>query len=169
MPDLGSDKLQPLLPKGIWLSFDFDDSHPDLPALYLQGGYIIPFGPPHQHVGESNPLDDLTLIVALDEHGKAKGSLFEDDGDGYGFTEGEYLLTHYVAELESSVVTVKVSKTEGLWKRPNRRLHVQLLIGEGAMLDAWGYDGEDLQIEMPSKIEVSKLISSSKEHHRLRL
>ncbi|MBA0613113.1 hypothetical protein Godav_013622 [Gossypium davidsonii] len=169
MPDLGSDKLQPLLPKGIWLSFDFDDSHPDLPALYLQGGYIIPFGPPHQHVGESNPLDDLTLIVALDEHGKAKGSLFEDDGDGYGFTEGEYLFTHYVAELESSVVTVKVYKTEGLWKRPNRRLHVQLLIGEDAMLDAWGNDGEDLQIEMPSEIEVSKLISSSKEHHRLRL
>ncbi|KAB2093395.1 hypothetical protein ES319_A02G092400v1 [Gossypium barbadense] len=169
MPDLGSDKLQPLLPKGIWLSFDFDDSQPDLPALYLQGGYVIPFGPPHQHVGESNPSDDLTLIVALDEHGKAKGSLFEDDGDGYGFTEGEYLLTHYVAELESSVVTVKVSKTEGLWKRPNRCLHIQLLIGEGAMIDAWGNDGEDLQIEMPSEIEVSKLISSSKEHHRLRL
>ncbi|KAL4308195.1 hypothetical protein GQ457_01G023780 [Hibiscus cannabinus] len=169
MPDLGSDKLQPLLPKGIWLSFDFDDSHPDLPALYLQGGYIIPSGPPHQHVGESSQLDDLTLIVALDEHGKAKGIHFEDDGDGYGFAEGEYLLTHYVAELKSSVVTVKISKTEGLWKRPNRRLHVQLLLGEGAMLDAWGTDGEDLQIEMPSEIEVSKLISSRKEHRRLRL
>ncbi|KAE8685621.1 KOW domain-containing family protein [Hibiscus syriacus] len=143
MPYLGSDKLQPLLPKGIWLSFDFDDSHPDLPALYLQGGYIIPSGPPHQHVDESNRLDDLTLIVALDEHGKAKGILFEDDCDGYGFTEDEYLLTHYVAELKSSVVTVK--------------------------LDTWGIDGEDLQIEMPSEIEVAKLISSSKEHHRLHL
>ena len=42
----------------------------DLPALYLQGGSIIPLGPPHQHVGESNPSDDLTLLVALDEHGK---------------------------------------------------------------------------------------------------
>ncbi|XP_022773485.1 uncharacterized protein LOC111315762 isoform X1 [Durio zibethinus] len=169
MPDLGSDKLLPVLPKGIWLSFDFDDSHPDLPALYLQGGYIIPLGPPLQHVGESNPSDDLTLIVALDEHGKAKGILFEDDGDGYGFTKGEYLLTHYVVELESSVVTVRISETEGLWKRPNRRLHVQLLIGDGAMLHMWGIDGEVLQIEMPSEIEASKLISSSKEHRRLRL
>ncbi len=44
----------------------------DLPALYLQGGSIIPLGPPHQHVGESNPLDDLTLLVALDECGKFK-------------------------------------------------------------------------------------------------
>ncbi|XVE71959.1 hypothetical protein DITRI_Ditri10aG0192700 [Diplodiscus trichospermus] len=169
VPDLGSDKLQLLLPKGIWLSFDFDDSHPDLPALYLQGGSIIPLGPPLQHVGESNPLDDLMLIVALDEHGKAEGILFEDDGDGYGFKKGEYLLTHYVAELKSSVVTVRISKTEGLWKRPNRRVHVQLLIGEGAMLDMWGMDGEVLQIEMPSEIEISKLISSSKEHRRLHL
>ncbi|XP_021288347.1 uncharacterized protein LOC110419565 isoform X2 [Herrania umbratica] len=169
MPDLGSDKLQLLLPKGIWLSFDFDDSHPDLPALYLQGGSIIPVGPPLQHVGESNPSDDLTLILALDEHGKAEGVLFEDDGDGYGFTKGEYLLTHYVAELKSSVITVRISETKGVWKRPNRRIHVQLLIGEGAMLDAWGIDGEVLQIEMPSETEVSKLISTRKVHNKMRL
>jgi hypothetical protein len=66
--------------------------------------------------------------------GKAEGSLFEDDGDGYEFTKGGYLLTRYVAELQSSVVTVRVSKTEGLWKRPKRRLHVQLLLGGGAMV-----------------------------------
>ena len=41
----------------------------DLPALYLQGGSIIPLGPPHQHVGEADPTDDITLLVALDEHG----------------------------------------------------------------------------------------------------
>lgn len=108
LPGQGMDSLQCTLPKGIWLSFDFDDSHPvcmtvhidmlwfsifsahintfhsflffffflthfwllqDLPALYLQGGTIIPVGPPHQHVGESNIFDDLTLVVALDEHG----------------------------------------------------------------------------------------------------
>ncbi|OMO78676.1 Glycoside hydrolase, family 31 [Corchorus olitorius] len=169
MPELGSDKLQVLLPKGIWLSFDFDDSHPDLPALYLQGGSIIPLGPPLQHVGEYNRSDDITLVVALDEHGKAKGILFEDDGDGYGFTEGQYLLTHYIAELKSSTVTVRISETEGLWKRPDRRLHVQLLIGEGAMLDKWGIDGEALQIEMPSEIEVAEMISSRKLQQRMRL
>ena len=64
--------------------------------------------------------------------GKAEGALFEDDGDGYEFTKGGYLLTHYVAELHSSVVSVRVSKTEGSWKRPKRNLHVQLLLGGGA-------------------------------------
>lgn len=96
--------MQHKLPKGIWLSFDFEDSHPvlflldflstspsyiefsinqylqhfyifrslakqDLPALYLKGGSIIPVGPAYQHVNEANPTDDLTLLVALDEHG----------------------------------------------------------------------------------------------------
>lgn len=60
--------------------------------------------------------------------------LFEDDGDGYGYTNGEYLLTYYVAENNSSVVTVKVSKTEGSWKRPARILHIHLLLGGYAMV-----------------------------------
>ncbi|KAI4327947.1 hypothetical protein L6164_020351 [Bauhinia variegata] len=162
----GLDKLECTLPKGIWLRFDFGDAHPDLPALYLKGGSIIPVGPPLQHVGEANLSDDLILLVALDEHGKAEGAYFEDDGDGYGFTEGEYLLTHYVAELHSSVVTVRVYKTEGSWERPKRRLHIQLLLGGGAMLDTWGLDGEDLQVTLPSEEEVSKLVSFSESQHR---
>lgn len=66
--------------------------------------------------------------------GKAKGLLFEDDGDGYGYTKGRFLITHYIAEQHSSIVTVKVSKTEGDWQRPKRRVHVQLLLGDGAMV-----------------------------------
>lgn len=37
--------------------------------MYLKGGSIIPLGPPHQHVGEASGKDDLTLLVALDDHG----------------------------------------------------------------------------------------------------
>ncbi|PQQ13340.1 alpha-glucosidase 2 [Prunus yedoensis var. nudiflora] len=83
--------------------------------------------------------------------------------------EGGFLLTHYVAELQSSIVTVKVSKTEGSWKRPQRRLHVQLLLGGGAMVDTWGKDGEVLQILMPSEQEVVKLVSTSEKQYRSRL
>ncbi|KAK6137708.1 hypothetical protein DH2020_028543 [Rehmannia glutinosa] len=125
---------KPKLPEGIWLSFDFEDSHPDLPKLYLKGGSIIPVAPPHEYVDEANPTDDLTLIVALDERGKAEGLLYEDDGDGYEYSNGGYLLTTYVARQHCSTVTVKVSKAEGSWKRPKRHLHVKLLLGEGAMI-----------------------------------
>ncbi|KOM45434.1 hypothetical protein LR48_Vigan06g074000 [Vigna angularis] len=165
----GLDKLEITLPKGIWLRFDFNDAHPDLPALYLKGGSIIPVGLSLQHVEEANPSDDLTLLLALDENGKAEGVLFEDDGDGYGFTEGNYLLTHYVANLKSSVVTVSVHKTEGSWERPKRRLHIQLLLGGGAMLDTWGTDGEVLQLILPSEDEVLKLVSTSEKQYKDRL
>ncbi|KAI3468955.1 hypothetical protein Pfo_025618 [Paulownia fortunei] len=148
-------QMEHKLPKGIWLSFDFKDSHPDLPALYLKGGSIIPVAPIYQHVDEADPTDDLSLLVALDEHGKAKGFLYEDDGDGYEYTKGGYLFTTYVAERQSSVVTVKVLKAEGCWKRPNRRLHVQLLLGECDMIDAWGTDGEELHILVPLGCKLS--------------
>ncbi|KAI3883085.1 hypothetical protein MKX03_020163 [Papaver bracteatum] len=167
--DQGSDGLLHVLPKGMWLSFDFDDSHPDLPTLYLQGGTMIPVGPPVQHVDEASATDDLLLIVALDQHGKAEGVLYEDEGDGYEFTEGGYLLTYYASELQSSVVTIKVSKAEGSWTRPKRHLHVQLLLGGGAMVDAWGIDGEVLQIKMPSDPEISSLISISQEQYKNRI
>ncbi|KAE8055836.1 hypothetical protein FH972_012654 [Carpinus fangiana] len=117
----------------------------------------------------------LALLTAIEEDdswevkGKAEGVLFEDVGDGYEFTKGEYLLTNFVAELHSSVVTVRVSKTEGLWKRQKRRLHVQLLLGGGAMLDMWGVDGEVLQIMMPSEEEVNKLVSTTEKHYRTSL
>ncbi|KAI3768124.1 hypothetical protein L2E82_18556 [Cichorium intybus] len=166
MSDLGVHEIQHTLPNGTWMSFDFKDSHPDLPALYLRDGSIIPFGPAHQHVGEANLNDDMSLFVALDENGKAEGVLYEDDGDGYEYTNGAHLLTTYITDVKSSVVTVRVSKTEGLWTRPNRRLHVHILLGEGAMVDAWGTDGEDIQMTMPSENEVLDLISEFKQHIR---
>lgn len=169
LQDQGTDQMQPSLPKGIWLSFDFDDSHPDLPALYLRGGSVIPLGPPHQHVGEAKLTDDLTLLVALDENGKAEGVLFEDDGDGYEFNRGNFLLTSYTAELHSSVVTIKVSNTDGSWKRPKRRLHVQLLLGGGAMIDSWGTDGEEMQIKMPSEQELSNMVLLSQKQYQTRI
>ncbi|KAL6639122.1 hypothetical protein ACP70R_022852 [Stipagrostis hirtigluma subsp. patula] len=161
LPNKGAHECAHKLPKGIWLPFDFADSHPDLPLLYLQGGAILPVGLPIKHVGEAALEDDLSLIIALDENGKAEGVLFEDAGDGYAFTQGDYLLTYYVAELHSSVVTVKVLKSEGSWKRPKRNLKINILLGGGAMISSHGVDGEEVHLTMPSESELSSLVSTS--------
>ncbi|KAJ0970889.1 hypothetical protein J5N97_018848 [Dioscorea zingiberensis] len=168
-PDQGSHELLHVLPKGIWMKFDFGDSHPDLPTMYLQGGSIIPVGRPLQHVGEANPTDELSLFIALDNFGRAHGVLFEDDGDGYEYTKGGYLLTYYVAELSSSIITVKVSNTEGSWRRPARTLHVHVLLGGGAMIDAHGVDGKELQIVFPSESQVNDLVLASESQYKTRL
>ncbi|PWA75737.1 F-box/LRR-repeat protein 14 [Artemisia annua] len=81
MSDLGVHQVKHALPDGIGMSFDFEDSHPDLPALYLKGGSIIPFGLAYQHVGEANPDDDLSLFVALDENGSMVNAWCADGED----------------------------------------------------------------------------------------
>ncbi|XP_022867688.1 uncharacterized protein LOC111387363 [Olea europaea var. sylvestris] len=146
--DTASNQLQHKMPKGIWISFHSNDCHQDLPTLYLKGGSIIPLAPPYQNVGEAKREDDITLLVALDEHDKAEGFLYEDAGDGYEYLDGKYLLTKYVAEKQSSTVTIKVSETEGSWGRPKRHLNVILLICTGSVLCAWGIDGEFVQIRL---------------------
>ncbi|KAF8655174.1 hypothetical protein HU200_061314 [Digitaria exilis] len=160
-PNKGAHECSHKFPKGIWLPFDFGDSHPDLPVLYLQGGAILPVGLPVKHVGEATLEDDLSLIIALDENGKAEGVLFEYAGDGYEFTHGEYLLTYYSAKLDSMAVTVKVFKSEGSWKRPKRNLKINVLLGGGAMISALGVDGEDVHLAMPPESKVCNLVASS--------
>ncbi|KAJ3681640.1 hypothetical protein LUZ60_014213 [Juncus effusus] len=169
LSDKSSHELAHVMPSGTWLPFDFGDSHPDLPILYLQGGKILPVGLPYKHVSEAKQDDDLTLIIALDKNGRAEGLLFEDEGDGYGYINGEYILTYYSAEMHNSIVTVKVSKTEGLWKRPKRNLHVHLLLGGYSMISADGIDGEEIHITMPPASEISKLISASETQYKTRL
>ncbi|TVU39473.1 hypothetical protein EJB05_12895, partial [Eragrostis curvula] len=168
-PAKGAHECTHKLPKGIWLLFDFGDSHPDLPVLYLRGGAILPIGLPIKHVGEASLNDDLSLIIALDENGKAEGVLYEDAGDGYAFTQGSYLLTYYIAELHSSVVTVRVLKSEGSWKRPNRNLKINILLGGGAMISSNGLDGEEIRLTMPSELEISRLVATSELEHKKRL
>ncbi|KAL5566439.1 hypothetical protein UlMin_029603, partial [Ulmus minor] len=96
--------------------------------LAARGGYYMA-KEAHTIVTENLTLTGSIGVVT----GKAKCILYEDDGDVYGFTKGQFLLTHYVAELQSSIVTVRVTKAERSWKRLNFCLHVQLLLGEGAM------------------------------------
>lgn len=61
--------------------------------VMLRGGAIIPR---RERIRRSSALmhgDPFTLVVALDEAGEAKGSLYSDDGKSYKHQKGEY---HYV-------------------------------------------------------------------------
>ena len=49
------------------------------------------------------PLDPLTLLVCLDERGAAEGQLYEDAGDGFGYRDGDYLLTTYRASTRDDL------------------------------------------------------------------
>eukprot|EP00850_Spirogloea_muscicola_P019887 SM000201S05943 [mRNA] locus=s201:234922:241590:- [translate_table: standard] len=152
-----------VLPAGIWQRFHFDDSHPDLPLLYLRGGSIVPTGPPHQSVTECSPEDPVTLLIALDSQGKAEGQLFEDSGDGYGFQKGKYLLTTYSAAEEDGQLHISVKAIEGSLQRPRRALRACLLLGECTQVEAEGVDGELLVMKLPNRTETETMVTSTKE------
>ncbi|KAJ3056167.1 hypothetical protein HK097_007891 [Rhizophlyctis rosea] len=67
----------------------------DTIAVFLRGGSIIPR---RERVRRSSSLahgDPYTLVIAADEHGNARGSLYVDDGKSYGFQKGQYILNEF--------------------------------------------------------------------------
>jgi alpha-glucosidase len=153
-----------VFPKGIWQRFHFDDDHPELPVLFLKGGAIVPTGPVIQHVGEASPTDTVTLLIALDEAGKASGDLYEDEGDGHGYKNGDYLITHYEAEkVDSHEVVIRIASVQGQRERPKRTLHVRLLIGENVQVEGECIDGDELRIKLPAEDDIKKLVVSKRD------
>lgn len=138
---LGTDLLivpkwakNPQLPKGIWRSVSLvgEDSidDPYQANLLIRGGSIIPLGKVVQNTTEES-LDPLTLLVCLDQNGRAEGTLYEDAGEGYGYQVCEFLLTTYVAEKTGDEVVVKIENEDGIMKRPERMTQIQVFASEG--------------------------------------
>ncbi len=122
----------PTLPSGIWeeLSLiDGDLSDKYQAKLKVKGGSIIPAGKIIQNTNE-NSFDPLTLIVCLDEQGKAKGQLYTDAGDGWAFQCGDYALMNFTAEKTGNTVNVKLSGKEGKRKvdKEIKNINVEILL-----------------------------------------
>jgi alpha-glucosidase len=118
------------MPKGEWRTFTLagedPQSNPALPALRLRDGAIIPVGPGGQTTDEAFE-GPLTLLVSLDENGRAEGRLYEDAGDGYGYRSGDYLLTTYEARRVDDDVVVRVAHQEGKRVPVHREVKVVVL------------------------------------------
>ncbi|MFT3686110.1 MAG: DUF5110 domain-containing protein [Phycisphaerales bacterium] len=113
-------------------AFDLVDEagNRSLPTLKIRPGAIVPLGPVIEWTSEK-PLDPLTLLINLDNSGRASGTLYEDAGDGYGYLQGEYLSTTFYAEIRGDAVEVSIAKTEGNMPRPKRAVSVTLMTEKG--------------------------------------
>ncbi|KPK14218.1 MAG: hypothetical protein AMJ62_13635 [Myxococcales bacterium SG8_38] len=132
------------MPSGHWRSFSLVGEDPEheraQPVLRLRPGAILPTGPGGQTTEEAFA-GSRTLLVSLDETGRASGQLYEDAGDGFEYRDGDYLCTTYEAELKEDVLEVRIAEQEGARERPSRTLHLEVLTDHG-VLHAWGRDGE---------------------------
>jgi alpha-glucosidase len=124
----------PSLPKGIWrdllLLNDNREKDGYQPALKIRSGSIIPLGRVMQNTNEIS-LDPLTLIVSLNENGTAQGKLYEDAGDGFEYTAGDYALTQYRAVRQGDSVLVGVETRQGKRKIPDRPIQVRIETDDG--------------------------------------
>lgn len=135
-------------PAGRWRAFTLAAENPERtaahPVLRLREGAILPVGSGGQTADEAFE-GPLTLIVSLDASGRASGRLYEDAGDGFGYRDGDYLLTTYEAVSSDGAVEVRVSSEEGKRQRPRRELHVELLTEHGLVCGS-GSDGQPLRV-----------------------
>lgn len=126
----------PKLPKGIWRDVSLVNGIREhdgyQPEVKIRGGAIVPLGRVVQNTGEAS-LDPLTLVVCLDESGHAQGDLYEDAGDGFGFTQGDYALTRYHATKKGDSVVVRVQERQGQMKVPDRQLQVRVVTSDGVL------------------------------------
>jgi alpha-glucosidase len=122
-------------PSGIWREFTMvgeDPSQtPELPVLRIRGGAIVPLGRVVQSTTEAL-LEPLTLVVSLGADGRAQGVLYEDTGEGYGYQDGDYLLTTYSAEQVGDTVEVRIASEEGDRERPERTVDIVVVTDSGA-------------------------------------
>jgi alpha 1,3-glucosidase len=66
----------------------------DIP-VYQRGGSIIPKKERTRRSTSQMINDPLTLVVALDSNGAAKGEVYLDDMETHKYQKGEYLLTQF--------------------------------------------------------------------------
>ncbi|XP_052438648.1 sucrase-isomaltase, intestinal-like [Carassius gibelio] len=105
--DPGVTVVKGYLPNGVWYDYhtgkairtvgEFVDMDTPLEKinLHVRAGYILPWQKPENNTHYSRQ-NTLGLIVALNDGGAAKGSLFWDDGEGIDTVQnGKYLLTSF--------------------------------------------------------------------------
>lgn len=61
----------------------------DIP-VFVKGGSIFARQDRYRRSSKLMENDPYTIVVALDKNGAAEGSLYLDDGESFGYTEGEY-------------------------------------------------------------------------------
>ncbi|MFO0832699.1 MAG: glycoside hydrolase family 31 protein [Phycisphaerales bacterium] len=103
-----------------------DNQNQELPRLYLRPGAILPTGPVQEWTTQK-PTDPLTLIINLDASGAASGAMYEDDGDGYAYQQGNYRLTTFSAKRDGDSVAV-TSTAQGKRAGVSRAVEVRVLL-----------------------------------------
>jgi alpha-glucosidase (family GH31 glycosyl hydrolase) len=116
------------LPGGTWIDFwtgDVLEGPQELPVdlpegrggpLYVRDGAIVPTWPEMEYVGQK-PVDRLGLSVYLRGAGDVQNrfTLYEDDGETFGYLEGQVARTRIACARAGDELTVRIAAREGVY------------------------------------------------------
>lgn len=125
--------VSPALPKGKWTTVSIagekSNIDPYQPDVKIRAGAIVPLGEIIQNTTEYST-GSLTLLVSLDRNGQAKGTLYEDEGNGFGYQKGDYLLSTIVVKKVGKEVKVSILPVKGKRKPIKRKIKVVVVSDE---------------------------------------
>ena len=140
------------LPKGNWYYFwtgqpssgeVFVNTMPDQIPFFIREGAVLPVYPVRQWVNEK-PVDELTLYVYY-KNGLETSHLYEDEGEGYHYRDGQFSLKIFETEGINGNFTLRQRK-EGNYEPSYEKVKVYL-VGFPAFVKHCTVDG----VEMPIK------------------
>ena len=125
------------LPGGDWDIFPLEDKDEGFqPYLAQRPGSVVPMGNLYQNTVEMKS-DSLTLLVNPDAEGRAEGRLYEDDGDGFAYQQGNFAEYKLQAATEGKKLTVSISKVGGKAAEKQRTLRVGIVCDGKVTYSPW--------------------------------
>ena len=132
---------------GSWQPFTLENVTDAWQAeLRQRPGSIIPLANLAQSTSEMRT-DSLTLLLCIDSDGKARGQLYEDDGDGFSYLSGNYRQLTFEATLRKRVLTVTLRQTAGTMPPVNRVLRVAYVKNGKMRYSSW-QQGNEIVVKM---------------------
>lgn len=139
----------PRRPGGAWETFRLEEDDDDgyQPLLAIRPGAIIPVNKVIQSTADY-AADSITLLVNPASDGSATGFLYDDDGDGFAYKNGDYALHRFsVSRREDATLQLDVERVEG--EREARRQYRIGLVSGGAIIYSGWSDAATRQFPLP--------------------
>jgi len=139
------------LPKGNWYYFwtgqqgngeVFANVMPEQVPFFVREGAVLPVYPTRQHTGEK--IEELTLYVYY-KNGLETSHLYEDAGEGYDYTTGEFCLKIFETEGQNGTFTLR-QRTEGEFIPGYEKVKIYL-VGFPTFVKRCAVDGVEIPIK----------------------
>jgi alpha-glucosidase len=137
------------IPMGSWRNVSINgeqsQNHKYHPDLLIRPGSIIPLCNPIVSTN-SFSLDTITLLISLDTNYSAKGKLYSDFGEGYGYKDGEFSLIEFNVETQNGITSLNTKTIDGNSLPNDTKINIKLIL-DSEVINSSGLIEESIVIK----------------------